>query len=232
MKRLFAIIACALGLPGTVLAATQAYETSSFETVSVSSGIDVDISIGPDRSVVANTASDTFDDLKVLVEGNELKIGRPASKWFNSWTGNRPHYKVTVIAPALRSLDTSSGSDVTVTGELVGDFSVEASSGSDVKVSGLKAGNVKVRASSGSDVELEGSCVSLDTDTSSGSDVDAGKLRCENVKVDSSSGSDVSVTATKQVTGRASSSSDVSVRGKPAVVNVNESSGADVTVTE
>jgi opacity protein-like surface antigen len=228
MKRIIVIAACALALSGAALAATRTYEPGTFDGVSVAAGISVDITLGATRSVVAETRSDDFDDLQVSVEGNVLKISRPARNWFSF--GRRPSYQVHVVTPVLRSLSASSGADAKVKGSIEGDFSVESSSGSDVEVSQIRGGNVKAHSSSGSDLSLGGSCVSLEAEASSGSDLDADDLTCEKVDFHASSGSDISVTATKSVTGKASSGSDVKVAGAPPVVQVDKSSGADIDV--
>jgi hypothetical protein len=227
MNRLLGIAACTLALPGAALAATRTYEVGAFEEISVAAGIDVEIIMGPSRRVVAETRAQDFDDLRISVEGNVLKISRPARRWFFF---GRANYEVHVVTPALRSLAASSGADVNVTGPVVGDFSVSASSGSDVDVSGIKGGNVKAHASSGSDVDIAGSCVTLEVEASSGSDLDAWNLKCETTTVQASSGSDVSVAASKRVTGKASSGSEVRVSGAPPDVQVDKSSGADVIV--
>lgn len=213
MKRILAITACAFALPGATLAATRTYETVAFEGVSVAAGIEADVTLGPTRSVVAETSSDNFDDLQISVEGNVLRIGRSASNWFFGWfSGRRPSYQVHVVTPTLHSLAASSGSEATFKGNLEGDFSV--------------------KASSGSQLDLAGSCISLEAEASSGSDVDAEDLDCQNVTVRASSGSDISVAATKRVTGNASSGSDVRIRGQPPVVQVETSSGASVKVRD
>jgi hypothetical protein len=233
MSRILAITAFALALPGAAFAATKTYETGAFEGVSVSAGVEADITVGPARSVIAESTSDTFDDLRIAVEGNVLQIGRPNSSWFSGWfSGSRPNYKVHVVTPALHSLAVSSGADVTAKGSLDGDFSVTSSSGSEVDVSGVKGGNVKANSSSGSEIDIAGSCISLEAEASSGSDLDAEDLKCENATVRASSGSDVSVTASQRVSGNASSGSDVSIRGRPPVVEVEKSSGAGVKVRE
>jgi hypothetical protein len=230
MNHLLGIAVCTLALPGAALAATRTYEVSAFEEISVAAGIDADIVTGPSRRVVAETTAQDFDDLRISVEGNVLKISRPSSIW--SFFGSRAKYQVHVVTPALRSLAASSGADVNVTGPIVGDFSVSASSGSTVNVSAIKGGNVKAHASSGSDVEISGSCVTLELEASSGSDLDAGKLRCETITVKASSGSDISVAASKKVTGKASSGSQVRVSGAPPEVRVDTSSGADVKLRD
>ena len=232
MNRIFAITVCALALPGATLAATRTYNTDAFEGVSVAAGITADISVGPTRSVLAETRSDNFDNLRISVKDNVLRIDRPASSWFSSWLGQRPSYQVHVVTPALHSLAASSGAEVTLKGILEGDFSVSASSGSDVDVSGVKGGNVKMRASSGSEISIAGSCISLEAEASSGSDLDADDLKCESVSLQASSGSDLSVAATKSVKGEASSGSDVRVKGRPPAVQVDTSSGANVMIRE
>jgi hypothetical protein len=233
MKRILAITGLAIVVPCITMAASRTYDIGAFEEVSVSAGIEVDITAGPNRSVVAENRSDKFDDLRISVEGKVLNIGRPAGSWFSSWfSGGRPDYQVHVVAPALRSLSASSGSEVGVKGPLEGDFSVTASSGSEVHVTGIRGGNVKASVSSGSEVEIEGTCVSLQAEASSGSDLEADDLKCEAVTVNTSSGSDVSVSASKRVSGNASSGSDVTVKGRPPEVHVEKSSGADVTLRD
>jgi hypothetical protein len=226
MNRPSGIAACLLFLPLTTLAATRTYEVVPFDAVSVAAGVNVEITSGPSRSVVAETRTGGFDDLRIAVQGKVLKIDRPPRGWFQFM---RPSYSVHVVTPDLRSVSGSSGADVTVKGASDGDFAVDASSGSDIHVSGLKAGTVKAHASSGSDLEIAGSCTTVEVEASSGSDVDARGLRCETGTVHSSSGSDVSLYASRSITGSASSGSDVRVGGAPPVVKVETSSGADVS---
>jgi hypothetical protein len=232
MERILVIAACAFALPGAALAATRTYDTGAFDKVAVASGIEADITTGPARSVRAETTAENLDDLRISVKDNVLRIERSSGSWFSGWFERRPDYKVHVVTPVLRGVDASSGTEVTVRGSMEGDFSVTASSGSEVEVSLVKGGNVKAHSSSGSDLSIAGSCISLEAEASSGSDLDADDLKCENVAVQASSGSDVSVAATKSVKGRASSGSDVRVKGKPPTVQVETSSGANVVVRE
>lgn len=228
MKSIVAITTLALALPAAAQAATRGYDTRAFDAVSAAGGITVEITLGPSRSVVAETRSQGFDDLRIEVEGNTLRIDRPKRSWFSF--GRRPSYHVRVATPVLRSLSGSSGSEVSVKGTVEGDFKVEASSGSEVEVASIKGRDVQAHSSSGSDLKISGSCVSLEAEASSGSDLDADRLQCEQVSVKASSGSDVSVEATRSIVGSASSGSDVRVRGRPSVVEVDKSSGADVVV--
>jgi hypothetical protein len=228
MKPVSVIAACALVLPFVASAATRTYELDGFEKVSVATGVTADIRIGSPRSIVAETRSSGFDDLRVTVEGNVLRIERPRRSWFSF--SRRANYQVHIVTPVLSAVAASSGAEVDVMGTVRGDFSLDASSGSEVEVSAVQGGNVRVSTSSGSDVSIAGNCLSLEAQASSGSDLDADGLRCENVSIRTSSGSDASVVATRSVTGRASSGSDIRVAGNPQLVQVEKSSGADVQV--
>ena len=233
MYRMIAITTCAFALPGLASAATRNYDVGPFEGVSVSAGIKADITLGSARSVIADTGSENAEDLRIVVEGKVLRIERTPRSWFaNLFSGTHEGYVVHVVTPALRSLTASSGAKVTVNGNVEGDFSVSASSGSKVNVSSITGGAVKATASSGSDLEIAGRCVSIEAEASSGSDLDAKELQCDSARVHASSGSDLSVSARQRVEGSASSGSDVQVRGKPAQVQLEKSSGADVTVPE
>lgn len=228
MKSLSVLAACALALPVAAFGATRTYDLGGFDSVAVAAGVTADIRLGSPGSIVAETSSASFDDLRIAVEGKVLRIGRPARSWFSF--SRRPRYRVRIVTPALRSVAASSGAKVRVTGSVQGDFSLVAASGSEVDVSAVSGGNVKIRTSSGSEVSIAGSCVSLDAETASGSELDADGLRCENVSIRTSSGSEASVVATQSVTGKASSGSDIRIAGAPRLVQVEKSSGADVKV--
>ena len=120
-------LACALLLPCAAAAATRSYPVGEFDKVSVAAGIQLDITPGSVRGVVANTRAEHFEDLKIIVKGGELRISRPVRNWF--WF-RRPNYNVQVVMPVLRGLDASSGSQVMVKGAFTGDFALASSSGS------------------------------------------------------------------------------------------------------
>ncbi|MET0280310.1 MAG: head GIN domain-containing protein [Steroidobacteraceae bacterium] len=229
MKRLTRTVFSTLLLPAAASAASRNYELPRFEAVSVAAGISADIHMGASQSVVAESKSGDFDDLRVTVEGKVLRIDRPQRGWF-SFGGQRTAYQIHVVTPTLHSLRASSGADARLEGEVAGDFSAEASSGADIRVAHLKGDNVKLEASSSGDITIAGSCASLAVAASSGADIEAAGLQCAKVTVDASSGSDISVAATSSVAGSASSGADVRVTGAPAVVQVSRSAGADVRV--
>jgi len=228
MKKSIAVLACALIFSGAAQAASRTYDVESFDRVVVAAGIDVQIHQGSTFKVEATTSAENFDDLEIARQGNQLRIDRPRRSWFMSW--RRPKYEVRVTMPALRALTASSGAEVDVRGAFRGDLVVKASSGSEITVQNVEGGAVTAQASSGSDLEIAGRCTTLKAHASSGADLHARGLRCETAEVRASSGSDVSLLVTQSVTGAASSGSGINVRGRPAHVDVNRSSGAAVKV--
>jgi len=225
--------AAALAVPGLLYAASPAtrdYATQDFQSVEAAAGIEVDITIGSRRSVVAESRRGNFDDLDISTSNGVLRIQRPRRSWFSF--GRREDYRVRVVTPALRSLKASAGSEVRVHGVLKGDFEVETSAGSEVDVRGLDAGNVKARASACSEIELAGRCTTLEAHASSGADIDAEDLQCESAHVEGSSGSDISVRVSGRVTGKVSSGADVEVYGRGAEVDVEQSAGGNVKLKD
>lgn len=229
MRSIVTAAACLLALPATTFAATRTYDTRDFDSIAVAAGIQVDVTLGRGHRVVAETRADDFDDLRINVKDGVLHIERPRLSWFSF--GRRPDYHVRVEAPALRELSASSGSRVSVRGETPGDsFTVSASSGSSLDIEISRSDALVARSSSGSRLQISGTCHSIRVQASSGANLDAEDLRCEDVEVQASSGSAVSVAASRRVAGAASSGASVRVRGRPDVVEVTQSSGANLAV--
>jgi len=84
-------------------------------------------------------------------------------------------------------------------------------------------------SSSGSDARLSGRAKFFTASSSSGSDINARDLEAQVCKVNVSSGADATVTATDELHANASSGADVRYYGNPKVVDIDESSGGDVS---
>lgn len=231
MRSIIIAAACLLALPAATLAATRTYDTRDFDSVAVAAGINVDVTLGRDHRVIAETGADDFDDLRISVEENMLRIERPRRSWFSF--GRRAEYRVRVEVPVLRNLSASSGSRVSVRGETPGNsFTVSSSSGSSLDIRISRSDAVVANSSSGSRLQISGTCRSIRVQASSGANLDAEDLRCQDADVQASSGSAISLAATRRVAGAASSGASVKVRGGPDVVEVKRSSGANLTIRD
>lgn len=197
-------LAAALAFPAW--ADTRTYNLSGFTAISASSSADVVLKQGP-FSVVAESSSDDFRDLIVEVRGDTLVIGREGG-WNGAFRNTR--YTVTVTAPSIDEL--------------------RASSSADIVASGYSFRNLEVNVSSSGNVTLSGACASLDLNVSSSGDFRGADLRCETADVSASSSGDADVFASKSANGRASSSGDVRIHGKPATFDKSTSSSGKVKV--
>jgi hypothetical protein len=158
--------------------------------------------------------------------GGELKIYFENNNSFWSWKDRDATVYVTVTN--VKSIKSSSGSDVTGETIIVSDYlEVESSSGADLKLQ-VRARTLRAESSSGSDMELSGEAEFFEGRSSSGSDLDAMDLVAKKAKVRASSGSDLAITVTDDIEADASSGSDISYSGRPQYVNIDESSGGDV----
>ena len=208
---------------------TKSYDLASFNALDVATGIEVEFTTGNAQSVVIENDNGAWDKIIAEVKDDTLHLKRVNKSAFG-FNANKEKFFVTVSAPVISSVDTSSGSRVTGTGLSGDDVEVDTSSGSSVKITDISAGNLIIDISSGSSVTLTGTCTSVITDASSGSSLRANGLVCDAAKIDASSGSSTSLTATSSVVADASSGSSVTVAGDPESKSISKSSGASVKI--
>ncbi|MEN8118431.1 MAG: head GIN domain-containing protein [Bacteroidota bacterium] len=197
-----------------------------FNSIKVSTGIDLYLTMGETEEVKIVADDDIIDDLKTEVKNGTLHIYMKQNNWFN-WTGNKTR-KAYVTVKELEEIVASSGSDVKSENTLEGEsLDVRTSSGSDVDIEVFYK-NFSIDASSGSDAEISGKVKFLTAEASSGSDIDAHKLESKICKVRASSGSDITVTVTDELYAKASSGADIRYYGNPQTRDTDESSGGDI----
>ena len=195
-----------------------------FDGLKVTTGIDVKLSQGDRHQVIIKANEDIIDDVESEVVNGTLKLYVDRN-WFMG--GGTVKAEITFVE--LNSIDVSAGSDVESEGLLTFDnLEIEASAGSDLRLN-LEAYEVKLRTSSGSDANLKGSARNFEARASSGSDISAYDFEVENAVLECSSGSDIKANVTRTMKVKASSGSDIHYRGDPDLLEVNTSSGADLT---
>lgn len=203
----------------------------NFDAVKVSAGIDLYISMGDNESVRVVADDDVIDDVKTEVRGGTLHVYMKSNNsWFNifNW-GNTASRKVYVTAREMKSIEASSGSDVKSENTLRGDMlKVSASSGSDVNLDVVYK-EISLSSSSGSDARLSGKAKYFRASSSSGSDINARDLETQICRVNVGSGADATVTASEELEANASSGGDVRYYGNPERIDIDESSGGDVS---
>ncbi|MDJ0920301.1 MAG: M56 family metallopeptidase [Henriciella sp.] len=186
---------------------TKAFSVGDFNEVDLSGGFSVTYTQSPEPGVTAILRGGDWDDVEISVDDGVLDISRSGNL---GWSGSRYlSLEVYAQSSALETVDIGSGSSFK--GDLVAD-------------------NLEVDASSGSMVSLSGACNELTVDASSGSNLSLGELECADAEIDASSGSSITVYASESVIIDASSGSSIRVKGNPANVEKDTSSGASVSI--
>ena len=224
-----AVLFCGTSLQAaSVIGGRQTRQISGFHGITVSSGIDLQLTQKNVEEVFVEANSDDLDKIITKVENGILKIYVKDKSWSGlNW--NSKSRKVFVSFKTLDLVEASAGSDVSSQSVLKLDkLNLQVSSGSDVKLE-LDANELSVDTSSGSDVALTGKAVSFHAAASSGSDIDAEQLVSKKCNANVSSGSDIKVNVTDELDADASSGSDIVYSGNPKMKNIRESSGGDVT---
>ncbi len=228
IRTLTAASLVALGLAGAASAETRSYDVGSFDKIDISAGLDLEFTTGGPQSITVENSKGDFSDVEVIVRNRTLVLKRKKQNW--GWGKKRLRYGITVSAPSIRSLEASSGSDVSGQGMADEIIVIDVSSGADVAVTGVDGGTVTIETSSGSDASVSGSCSMVRAKSSSGSDLEARDLICQTGEADASSGSDISIHVTNSVSADASSGADIDVYGGPTDVDSDKSSGGSVSI--
>jgi hypothetical protein len=184
---LLVVSQAACGVEGSGNIVSEVREVTGFDSIDVSAGIDVDVSVvdGADYSVTVNYDDNVLDKLVTDVSSGTLVVKFNGSVRLS---GSNLDRLVTVAMPRLEALEASGGADIIARGPadrldieasggasinaadlLAVDVTVDASGGASVRV--FAAGSVTGDASGGASVDVIGTPGVLDVDTSGGASV-------------------------------------------------------------
>lgn len=166
----------------------------SFNSIEVSRGIDVELSMDQNPKVLVIADENLIDIITTEVKNNTLYITAKQN------IGDSESKKVMVSIESLSNLTASSGSNLWSQGTLLAsDLGVNASSGSEVSIS-VEVQSLQLSCSSGADLEVEGKTVDLIVKSSSGGSLNSGNLQAKNIQAKASSGGNVVVVNSDNIT--------------------------------
>jgi hypothetical protein len=222
------LAACGLipiSITGSGNVVTLEESITGFDKVDGSHGFKVEVSQGDTFRVLIRVDDNIVEHLEVAKKGDTLKIGLKPNRDYRS---KYAILEAEVTMPTLVGLDLSSGSQATITGfKSTEDFDADLSSGSQLR-GDIEAGNANFDLSSDSELTLSGSAQDIKLDVSSGSQADLRDFFVVDADVEASSSSTVAVNANGRLNVDASSRSNVTYIGDPALGNIDTSSGASV----
>lgn len=227
----FGLFACGASPEPLEVNAQGGVETDPFNAVHAYAGVTVFLRQGDTEKIRVTGTQADLEGLVVETRGTTLHIfyDKPDGVFgiFSSGNTGR-NAKIYVQAVELNSVRSSSGAEIQSETPIRADrLSVEASSGSET-VLDIEADELRATASSGAEIELSGVTRSATATVSSGAEIDAEAMRARQAELSASSGASVSMRVTDRADARASSGGEVRIYGKPAALNVEESSGGEV----
>jgi hypothetical protein len=187
---------------------SQKRNIGSFNSISVSSGIEVIITQG-DKEELAVTVGDLsyLNQVKTTVSNGVLTISRDVEwKFWNTWK----NWSVRVYVSYI-NVD-----------------KLTASSGAMLKGTGLSLSSLTARASSGAQIQISGKADFLDVDASSGSSFRGNDFSVTKCKAEVSSGAGIQVNVDKELSAEASSGGYIKYKGNGSIRDINISSGGSV----
>ncbi|KGO92451.1 head GIN domain-containing protein [Flavobacterium subsaxonicum] len=198
--------------------------SGEFTSVTASSGLDVYIEQGVNRSVVVEADDNLQQHIKVEASGTELKITSDVN------IGNSESKKITVVLPEITGIEANSGSGVKGKTVLKTDkVKLNANSAGVLEVTVI-AKDVVCETSSSGTVKLLGSTENLDAEASSGSTLNAGELKTINADAEASSGASLIVNPTEKLAADASSGSSIRYLTTPVKkISTTSDSGGSVS---
>jgi len=221
MKRLLSLVLLAVVAVAAWSAERKLSLKGNIREIHVSAGVEVKyipgsayanvMVMGPQEKIGRVDVSLRDGVLGITVKSDEIG----ASNFFGLKSRNDVNgVKVTIYAPAVGTINVSSGAD----------FEVETL----LSVPGM---SVRLKASSGSGIELKGlECASLDCVSLSGADIEIDSLTVSDVSFKSSSGSEIEAEhiSADSLKAEASSGSKISLEGRAQRADLKVSSGAVV----
>ena len=201
-------------------------KVGSFTSVSVSSAIDLYISMGNEDLVAVGGADKSYaNSITTEVRNGTLYIGFKGSVIINWGAKNMKAY---VSLKTINKLEASGSSDVYVDGTLnATDLVIDLSGASDFKGS-VQTENLRLNGSGSSDFKVSGKATNIKIDISGSSDVKGYELITDNCDIQASGSSDVQITVNKQLKVNATGASDISYKGEPTIKDVRTNGSSDI----
>lgn len=184
---------------GIVVTEQRAFNNESFNSIEVSTGIDLFLTQSDNTSISVQADENIQELIITEIKNGTLKI------YMDESTHHVASKKVVVTLITIEQIQASSGSNVFSTNTLkVSSLDLSTSSGSEMEIS-VETNSINSSSSSGSLLNLSGKTKEFIGGSSSGSQINASKLTAEFCEVKASSGSNISVKCLEKFNANASS---------------------------
>lgn len=206
---------------------TKNYPVKNFNSIGVSSGIDLYLTQGGSERVSIKSDEETLKNIVVEQNGSNINIKFKEGFSLSGMFKNRI-IKAYVNYKTLTAIAASGGSDVVTQNQLKTDkLAIRSSGGSDLELN-VACQDISIQSSGGSDIDIKGKATNMSIQSSGGSDISAYGFVTEYAKVQASGGSDVAIYVNKGLEAAASGGGDVSYKGSAALRKTSSSKSGEV----
>lgn len=200
--------------------------SGSFNGISVSGSIDLFISQSSEETVVVSAADAKYRD-RIVTEIKDGMLNIYYNEKGLQWSGDRK-LKAYVSFKTINKLRASGSSDIFANGVIKSESLELGLSGSSDFKGAVDVQELSLHQSGSSDAKISGRAGTLKIDVSGASDVDGYELAADYCDANASGASDIQLTINKELTARASGSSDIYYKGSGVIKDVKSSGSSTV----
>ncbi len=192
---------------------TQNRNVSSYDAVSLTGGMDVELVAGTEGKLTVEAESNLMEYITTEVSGGTLKIS--VEKGVSLRPSKNHGIKVTVPVKEIEEVNLTGSGDIWNTGTLhASEFKIGLTGSGDIKLN-INSQNIDGSITGSGDVALRGNTNNLNCKTTGSGDFKAYDLQAEEVNAQISGSGDMEVNASKLLKARISGSGDIRFKGKP-----------------
>ena len=169
------------GVAATGGGTARIYEVAGFTGVALRGSDDVDVRVGSGFSVRAEGPAAELDTLRIVRDGDVLRIGRKASFVFE-W-GETAHVKIFVTMPRITTADLTGTGDLAIDRVEGERLRVTSKGSGDIAIGALSVESADLSLSGTGTLTAKGSAHQLKIDLSGSGDVDAPELKAARATV-------------------------------------------------
>ena len=192
---------------------TENRSTAEYDEIKLQGYFDVDLVAGKEGEISVQAEENLLPYIKVVVEGNVLKIYQEKGKNLQVSRGNK--ILITVPFDKISAVNLSGSGDINTKNQIKTEKITATLSGSGDLNIDVDASEVEAKLSGSGDVRLKGKSDKLVAKISGSGDISASDLMTKDVEAGISGSGDIKVNCTESLNARVSGSGDIFYSGEP-----------------
>ncbi len=188
-------------------------DVSAFDEVSLYGSMDVEVSVGSERSVKVIADTKYIDDVETYVDNGRLKIKLKDHR--GSYYRNIKKMQVIVTVPELNAASLHGSGDMNIENVKADRFEFDLKGSGDANLNDFEVVSMELDLAGSGDIRSGGSCQDFDVNLRGSGDISARDFKCQSVDVNLRGSGDVRVFASNSADLNVQGSGDIDVYGNP-----------------